>query len=410
MTKKKTIVSSPEPRVMGTPFHSRTEAAMSTAEWYRWGDYFVVDVYTDVRQELAAMRERATVNEMSPLWKLSISGPDSLKLINDVVTRDNSGQEVGQIVYTPWCNQEGKVVGDGLILREEEDSFVLVAGPNEDWFKSFSDGLEVDVVDTTDESGILALQGPRSREILESATGTSFSDLAFSRSRICELGGVQVRVIRTGFTGELGYELWVEPDAAEGAWDALFKFGTSLGLVPAGEYAIDIARVEAGLLIIGSDYKGAGPWHGVDSYPDSRQECSPRELNLGRFVDFSKDHFVGRQALVDEETSGGPPYRLIGIELTESAVCKLLESEFGSVLPRVSRTVYQLNQGTQTVGYVTSLTWAYSLGKIIGLAHVQSVVADDGTEVSLVWPSSDEDQHLLDARLTELPFRKHLRK
>ena len=136
----------------GTPFHSRTEAATSTAEWYRWGDYVVVDVYDGVRQELAAMREQATVNEMSPLWKLAITGADSLKLINDVVTRDISGQEVGQIIYTPWCNQEGKVVGDGLILREEEDSFILVAGPNGEWFRSFSSGLEVDVVDVRTRS------------------------------------------------------------------------------------------------------------------------------------------------------------------------------------------------------------------------------------------------------------------
>ena len=393
----------------GTPFHSRTEAATSTAEWYRWGDYVVVDVYDGVRQELAAMREQATVNEMSPLWKLAITGADSLKLINDVVTRDISGQEVGQIIYTPWCNQEGKVVGDGLILREEEDSFILVAGPNDEWFRSFSSGLEVDVVDVTDAFGILAVQGPRSQDVLESSTGTSFSDLPFSRSRTCELGGVEVRVIRQGFTGELGYELWVEPDGAEDVWDALFEFGSPLGLVPAGEHAIDIARVEAGLLIIGSDYRGAGPWHGVDTYPDSRQECSPRELNLGRFVDFSKEHFVGKQALLDEEAGGGPRDRLVGLELTEDSVSKLTEVEFGSVLSRVSRFVYQLSQGAQAVGYVTSLTWAYSLGKIVGLAHVEASVANEGTEVSLVWPL-DGQQHLLDAQIVGLPFRKHLRK
>ncbi|SVC48498.1 uncharacterized protein METZ01_LOCUS301352, partial [marine metagenome] len=172
------------------------------------------------------MREQATVNEMSPLWKLAITGADSLKLINDVVTRDISGQEVGQIIYTPWCNQEGKVVGDGLILREKEDSFILVAGPNDEWFRSFSSGLEVDIVDVTDAFGILAVQGPRSQDVLESSTGTSFSDLPFSRCRTCELGGAQVRVIRQGFTGELGYELWVEPEVAEDVWDALFEFGT----------------------------------------------------------------------------------------------------------------------------------------------------------------------------------------
>ena len=147
----------------------------------------------------------------------------------------------------------------------------------------------------------------------------------------------------------------------------------------------------------------------MDTYPDSRQECSPRELNLGRFVDFSKEHFVGKQALLDEEAGGGPRDRLVGLELTEDSVSKLTEVEFGSVLSRVSRFVYQLSQGAQTVGYVTSLTWAHSLGKIVGLAHVEASVANEGTGVSLVWPL-DGQQHLLDARLVGLPFRKHLRR
>ena len=395
-------------RVIGTPFHSRTEAATSTGEWYRWGDYFTVDVYTDPRQELDAMRENATVNEMSPLWKLRISGPDALQLIDEVVTRDFSGQEIGQIIYTPWCNQAGKVVGDGLILRDQENSFILVAGPNEDWFRLFSNDLDVAVVDITDTFGILAVQGPNSRDLLESAIGASLADLRFSRSRVCEIGGSEVRVIRQGFTGEHGYELWMEPKVAENVWDALFESGVSFDLVPAGEYAIDVARVEAGLLIIGSDYKGAGTWHGVESYPDNRQECSPGELNLGRFVDFSKEKFVGRQALIDEEAAGGPPDRLIGLELTDNAVRNLMEIEFGPILSKVSRNIYQVNKASESVGYVTSLTWAYTLRKIIGLAHVDASAAVEGNEVSLVWLSGDREYEL-DGRLTELPFRKHLR-
>ncbi len=395
-------------RVLGTPFHSRAELAASTPEWYRWGDYFVVDIYTDVKEELAAMRERVTVNEMSPLWKLRLSGPDSVELINAVITRDISGQEIDQIIYTPWCNQAGKVVGDGLLLREQEDSFVLVAGPNKDWFSSLSSGLDVDIEDITDTIGILALQGPRSRDVLEAASGRSFSDLAFSRSTLCELGASQVRVIRQGFTGELGYELWVEPKSGEDVWDSLFAVGGPSGLVPAGEYAIDVARVEAGLLIVGSDYKGAGFWSGVGPYPGDRQECSPGELNLGRFVDFSKEHFVGKQALVEERDAGGPSDRLLGLELTEDSISRLREIEFGPVLPRVSRNVYRLNAGAAAVGYVTSLTWGYSLGKVVGLAHVQSSAAIDGNEVSLVWPTKDGEK-MLDARLTDLPFRKHVR-
>jgi aminomethyltransferase len=284
----------------------------------------------------------------------------------------------------------------------------LVAGPNEDWFRLFSNDLEVDVVDITGTFGILALQGPKSRDLLESATGGSLADLRFSRSRVCEIGGSEVRVIRQGFTGELGYELWVAPEVAENVWDALFESGAPFDLIPAGEYAIDVARVEAGLLIIGSDYKGAGIWHGVDSYPDNRQECSPGELNLGRFVDFSKEKFVGRQALIEEEAAGGPPDRLIGLELTDDSVRNLMEIEFGPALPKVSRNIYQLTKESEAVGYVTSLTWAYTLKTIVGLAHVDSSAAVEGNEVLLVWLSGD-CEYELEGHLTELPFRRHLR-
>lgn len=396
---------------VGTPFHPRTSAACETPFWYSWPPYHVVDIYTDSRQELRAMREKATLNEMSPLSKIRVSGPDAAAFANRLITRDALAQEVGQVLYAPWCNEHGKVVGDGLVLRLDMNTYMFVAGPSGRWFRSNSAGLDVEIDDVSPHIGILALQGPRSRDVLERATGEDWSQLRFSRLRRTEIGGVEVDVIRQGFTGELGYELWVVADGAVPMWDALTEAGEPYGLRPAGEYAIDIARVEAGLLIIGADYVGAGPDpFNVHFAETDQRPSSPFELRLGRFVDFAKQDYVGRQALLDERARGGPPRRMVGLELDWRALVgrQIERGVMMDLVPRVSREPLPVLDRGRGVGLATSVTWGPSVGKLIGFGHLEKRYAQPSTALSVRWTLGHE-QITIDARVVDLPFRAHRR-
>ena len=396
---------------VGTPFHPRTSAACETPYWYSWPPYHVVDIYTDHREELQAMREAAVVGEMSPLSKIRVSGRDAHLFANRLITRDAIAQEVGQVLYTPWCNEHGKVVGDGLVLRSDTRTYMFVAGPGDRWFATNAAGFEVHIEDVSPRIGILALQGPRSRDVLEDASGEDWSGLSFSRLRRTEIGGVQVDVIRQGFTGELGYELWVGPEGAVDMWDALIEAGKPYGLRPAGEYAIDIARVEAGLLIIGADYMGAGPDpFNVHFSKTDQRPSSPFELRMARFVDFTKENFVGKQALLDERARGGPPRRMVGLELDWRALVSL-QLERGTMMdlfPRVSRHPLPVLSNGRGIGLATSVTWGPSVGMLIGFGHIEKEYEPVGTPLAIHWPIGPEKVEI-GARVVDLPFRPHKR-
>lgn len=396
---------------VGTPFHKRTAAAVETASWYPWPPYIVPDIYTDFREELAAMRTAATLNEMSPLSKTRIRGPDAARLANRLLPRNALTQDVGQILYSPWCNEEGKMVADGLVFRFGEEEYVFVAGPQEQWFTMNAGGLDVEVDDISPSIGILALQGPESTEVLEGATGQDWSSLGFSRMRKTDIGGASVDVSRQGFTGEVGYELWVSPEGACPMWDALMEAGGEYGLRPAGEYAIDIARVEAGLLIIGADYMGAGPdpTPPVDDVTQMR-ECSPFELRLGRFIDFDKPDFVGRQALMDEQAAGGAPRRMVGLSIDWRAMLEyqLERGEFVQMFPRVHDMPLPVIDSGERVGYATSVTWGPSVGMLIGLGHIDRASANLGAQLSVLWSANGQTVEIA-AEVVRLPFRPHRR-
>ncbi len=396
---------------VGTPFHKRSAAAVETSSWFPWPPYIVPDIYTDFREELAAMRTAATLNEMSPLSKTRISGPDAPLLANRILTRNAQAQEVGQVLYSPWCNEEGKMVADGLVFRFAEEEYVFVAGPQQQWFTMNADGLDVEVEDISPSIGILALQGPRSTEVLERTTGQDWSSLKFSRIRRTEIAGAPVDVSRQGFTGEVGYELWVSPEGACPMWDALVEAGRDCGLRPAGEYAIDIARVEAGLLIIGADYMGAGPdpTPPVDD-PTQMRECSPVELRLGRFVDFDKPHFIGRQALLDEQAAGGAPRRMVGLTIDWRAMLEyqLEQGELVQMFPRVHDMPLPVIDSGNVVGYATSVTWGPTVGKLIGLGHIDKESANLGAKLSVLWSANGRTVEI-GAEIVRLPFRPHRR-
>ena len=396
----------------GTPFHAASSATTGTPFWYAWGSYHVVDLYTEVTAEVQAFRRTAAMADMSPLNKTLVVGADSRRLVDRVLTRDMSGLRPGRMLYSPWCNEWGKVVGDGLVLQTEKDAFVFSAGPMDRWLGIHAAGLDVEIRDVTADTAILALQGPRSLEVLDrAAPGGAWHTLGFSRFRPGMIGGIEVEILRTGFTGERGYEIWAPAEGAVDVWEAVAEAGAPSGLLAAGEHAVDVARVEAGLILIGADYNPAGPDRRVAHYEmlDER-ESSPFELGFDRLVDFGKGGFVGREALGTETDSGGPPYRLVGIEIDWR---EALEAQVAGCLgpnlsPRVRKDALPLADGSRTVGRVTSVTWAPTLSKLIGFGSIERAYAVTGAAVTVEWPVLDGKEPVA-AEVVALPFRPHRR-
>ena len=366
-----------------TPFHSRTSALVAGQAWRRWAGHAVASAYDLVHdREYWAIRNSAALIDVSPLYKYRITGPDAARLLDRVVTRDVTKCKVGQVMYTPWCDAAGKVIDDGTISRLENQVFRMTsADPNFRWLHDNAVGLDVGIEDVSAEIGALSLQGPSSRAILASLAGPAgpaIELLKFFQLIRAKLGGVPVTISRTGYTGDLGYEIWCEAGDAERLWDALIAGGAAHGIVPAGIWALDIARIEAGLIMIEVDYVSAR--HALIE----AQKSSPFELNLGWTVSPTKGPFVGRRALL-EEKARGPAWQFVGIDVDWES----LESLYADVglppkLPTVAwRTSVPVTVNGRQVGYATSGCWSPLLKKYLALAHVEAAHATPGTAVSM---------------------------
>ena len=347
-----------------------------------------MDVYTEWRDELATLRGQASVLDQSPLSKHYIAGPDASRLVDYLITRDATKIEVGQIYYSPWCNQDGAVVGDGLVARVEQDQFLFSADPMMNWFTHNAEGYDVTIEDVTHDFGLLALQGPKSTAVIEAATGEAWSDLQFSRLRTASVGGVEVTVFRQGFTGEVGYEFLVPADDGVAVWDALFDTGAPLGLGAGGFHVSDVARVEAGLVIVGGDYTPATIDRLGDPVPAAPENMTtPFELNMHRFVDFEKAaDFLGKEAL-RRELERGPKRSMMGIEIDWRDIVALHgDADIpAEVTPRVIRTPLPIDCDGARIGRATSATWSPTVNEVIGFAHVAPDHADPGTPVRVGW-------------------------
>ena len=377
-----------ERTIMGTAFYPRTSLLNERQKWNAWDRYHIVDAYTDWQEELRTVRERASALDQSPLSKHYIAGPDAVRFVNYLITRDATKIEVGQIYYTPWCNQDGAVVGDGLVARVAPDRFMFSADPMMNWFRHNAEGYDVTIEDVTFDFGLLALQGPRSTDVIEAATGQSWSDLRFSRLRTTTVGGVEVTVFRQGFTGEVGYEFFVPVDDGADVWDALFDAGERFGLGAGGLHAVDVARIEAGMVIVGADYTPAALDRLGDPLPVSPENMTtPFELNLHRFVDLGQEaDFVGKEAL-RRELEAGPKRSMVGIEIDWRDVVGLYrDSDIPpEVTPQVIRFPLPILRDGSRIGRATSVTWSPTVNKIIGFAHVVSAHAGPGTPVTVEW-------------------------
>ena len=332
-------------------------------------------------REYHAIRTSAALFDVSPLFKYHVRGPDAVRLVDRVVTRDVAGARVGQVLYTPWCDAAGKVLDDGTVSILAPDFLrVTAADPNYRWLCENARGLRVTVDDASESVAALALQGPNARTILEHATGTDLAGLRFFRLQNALLRGVPVTITRTGYTGDLGYEIWMDASQALPAWDALIAAGTPFGLTPAGILALDVARIEAGLLLLDVDYVSAR------KALIEPQKSSPLELGLEWTVGFDKPAFVGREALVAERERPAE-WRFTGVEVAWEPL-EALYTDLG-LAPRLPTTAWRTSvplyaPGSEhQVGYATSGCWSPLLKRYLTLAHLEAPYAEPGRELDM---------------------------
>ncbi len=383
-----------------TPFHARTAPLIQGQTWRRWSGYAVASAYDWTHdREYAAIRNAAALFDVSPLHKYLITGRDAARLLDRMVTRNVVKTQVGQVQYTTWCDAKGKVIDDGTISRLGENVFRLTsAEPNFRWLHRNAFGLEVEIKDIGDSLGALALQGPLSRAILNAAAEQPVDGLKYFRVMDNRIAGVDIQVSRTGYTGDLGYELWIPAEHALTVWDALIAVGKDYGLTPAGIWALDVARIEAGLVMLDVDYHSS---HRAMIEP---QKSSPFELSLDWTVSFDKGPYNGRQALAAEKARG-PLWRFVGIEIAWDSMESLYtKHDLAPALPcapwRMSIPLYR--EGKQ-VGYASSGCWSPLLKKYLALAHVQAPHFAPDTRVQIEI-TVEHQRRLADAHVRKLPF------
>ena len=365
---------------IGTPFHARTHALCESMMWRDWAGYFAVSSYeVHHDREYSAIRNAAALIDVSPLVKYRVAGKDAARLVDRITTRDARKMAVGQVAYTHWCDGAGKVIDDGTVSRLGEELFRWTAAePSLRWLRENAFGLEVEVEDVTDRTAAVALQGPTSREVLRACAEGDVASLRYFRVLSTRIAGIPVDVSRTGYTGDLGYEVWVDAARAVPLWDALMEAGRPYDVTPAGMLALDVARIEAGLILADVDYLGARK----ALIPS--QAYSPFEIGLGRLVNLDKAPYIG-QAALRLEARRGAARQLVGLEVSWEDVERLhdevgLAPQLPTTASRVSVPVYR--DGVQ-VGKATSSTWSPTLKKMIALATVQSDAAGPGTRLDI---------------------------
>ncbi|MDK1029553.1 MAG: aminomethyltransferase family protein [Anaerolineae bacterium] len=389
-----------------TPFHPRTSELLDSYDWNEWSGWLAANSYElDHSHEYLAIRTSCGVFDTSPLYKYIIHGPDALKLMNRVVTQDVSKYGVGKSMYTPWCDDNGKIIDDGIVARVDEQFFRMTAAePTLFWLEDNATNLNVTIEDITEAYGIMAMQGPYSRDILNRLTKTDAQGLNYFGLMDIKIAGIPITLSRTGYTGDLGYELWVKADKAVALWDAVFEAGEDYRIRPFGDYALDIARIEAGLLLIDADF------HSSKKVMYEHEKTTPLELGLGWTVKLKKDYFVGQKALI-EDKKNGLKWKTIGLEID----LKSLEAIYAKYnmplyLPYQSWTeaVPVYSHGKQ-IGKATSGTWSPMLKKYIAIARIKPKYASIGNQVEME-VTINAERHNARAKVVKTPFFNPSRK
>jgi len=388
-------------QLKSTPFHERTSKLCLPQNWRRWAGYIVVGSYElTLDREYWAIRNSAALIDVTPLMKYIIKGKDASRLLNRIVTRDMDKLKVGQVYYTGWCDDEGKMIDDGTISRLDEGTYRMTsADPSLRWLSMNSVGLDVDVTEVTDNVAALSFQGPNSRKILNKVADKPVDELKYFRLMQNNVDGIPVTISRTGYTGDLGFEIWMDAKDALTIWDALMDAGQDYGITPVGILAMDMARVEAGLFMIEVDYTSTShAWI-------EPQKSSPYELGLDWTVALDKPgYFVGRRAL-EREKQEGSAWKMVGLEVDWEGMEKLFKSVgLPPQIPGMAmRGSLPIMVGNVQVGYSSTSTWSPLLKKYIALAHLQKPYYEIGTDVRMEITVEHHRQHA-PAKVVKLPF------
>ena len=391
---------------IGSAFHERTFPLCESLNYRDWSGYYAVSAYeTHHEHEYNAIRNAAALIDVSPLYKYMVSGRDATRLVDRLITRDANRLAVGQVVYTPWCDEQGKVIDDGTVSRLGEQRYRWTAAdPSLRWFSQNAAGLDVLIDDVSERVAALALQGPTSGALLQQVAEADVASLKYFRVTSGTIAGVPVDISRTGYTGDLGYEIWMPWDQATHVWDALVVAGSRFELRPAGMLALDVARIEAGLLLIEVDFfssrKALIP----------AQQYSPYEMGLGRLVQLDKGTFIGQSALRAEHARGSGR-QIVGLTIDWEQVEALYDKlQLPPQVPATaSRTAVPVYRGGSQVGKATSTTWSPVLKKMIALATVERGSTEAGTRLEME-VTVEAVRHRVSATVTPTPFFNPARK
>lgn len=393
---------------IGSVFDARASQLNTRRNWRQWAGTFATSAYGhSIDIEYNAIRNAVALIDVSALFKYRLSGLGAERLVDRVITREAAAVRPGRVIYTPWCDADGRIIDDGTVHRLDDGSWRWTAAEGQwRWLTMNARGLEVSIEDRTDAVAALAVQGPLARDLLEAVTQTTLADLGYFQRRELRIGGASIDVSRTGYTGDLGYELWIERGDALAVWDALTESGAAYALRPTGILALDVARIEAGLIMAEVDYTSSR--HALTR----AQTYSPAELGLERLLKLDKEvAFVGRDALRAEAARGGPARRLVGLHL-EWLDLERLYSRHGlaaSLSPEAWRDQIPIFGTGAQVGRATSGTWSPVLKRNLAIGTVDVDVAARGTQLEMEW-SVEGERGRIGATVVKLPFFDPARK
>jgi len=391
---------------VGTAFHERTFPLCHSLNYREWSGYYTVSVYeVHHEHEYNAIRNAAALIDISPLYKYLVTGKDATKLVNRVITRDIRKVSVGQVIYCCWCDEQGKVIDDGTITRLEENKYRWTAAdPSLRWFRQNGTNMDVQVEDISERVAALALQGPTSGKLVKAAAEADIANLKYFRVTHGKIAGVPVDISRTGYTGDLGYEIWVPWNDAVKVWDAVMETGKRFDIHAAGMLALDVARVEAGLLLIEVDYTSS------KKALIASQKYSPYELGFGKMVHLNKENFIGKGAL-EQDQKQGVARQFVGLEIdwTEVEACYETFGLTPAAPSQASRVAVPVYCGEKQVGKATSATWSPVLKKMIALASVETSHSKLGARLQMEI-TIEAIRQKVTAKIVRMPFFNPARK
>jgi aminomethyltransferase len=390
-----------------TPFHPRTAALCTSMFWKEWAGYHAVRSF-DVshEREYFAFRNGAGVIDVSPLYKYDVTGPDAAALLSRVTVRDIRDLKIGRVTYLCWCDDDGKIVDDGTVSRLGEQRFRLTAAdPTLAWLYRYARGKRVVIEDTSAKIAALAIQGPTSRDVLRACSDAPLDELPFFGTTAAKLDGVDVRISRTGYTGDLGYEVWVDREHALKVWDAIMHAGRDHRCIPAALDAMDVTRIEAGFIMNGVDYFNAS-----HCLIESRKS-TPFELGLGWTVKLERDPFVGQAALRAEQQRG-PAWGVVGLRYDWDEYEALFAKK--GLPPQVPAGAWRdgvpvYDRTGKQVGQATSGAWSPMLKANLALASVRAPCFELGTRLQIE-VTVEYERHRVGAVVEKTPFYNPERK